>query len=341
MADSVEELLAGVSTDDALDVDTSFLDAYRRTGTAVSPSPDEQLQPGSEPYVETTVGAGSAPSQRAGDTVGVIPVGASQAQPSGQTPVSEMPEPAPAVESAGDQAASEPHPQSAEVVSDELTAVSSHRKTEQQGAIQSAASSGTRADGGSGAALPSAGFCLTSTEKQPYIRNVPNTLTSILKEQLRSAAVREKGVSDAAAQAFCQPLGQAALVTAFLMAQLDVRLDADASTTMAAELFRSQDPLLGAVVARMDELERRDGDQAGQLKKLIDHVAAIERTVQVVEQGLAYSIADKTENLVRGAHNVGVVDPTHRSAMVVRDRVREATARRMQLERERDGRPIR
>ncbi|MFC4048305.1 hypothetical protein ACFOY4_01305 [Actinomadura syzygii] len=374
MANGFNELLAGVSTDEVLDVDTSFLDAYRRTGTGAAPRSDEQFEPRSEPdtdggddhdfrasdedadewgseYQPDTEGdvrQDSPSGQHGGGSAagsgaaGAISAAVPRAQPSDRARASETSEPTPAAEPACGQEEAKAHLQAENAVRQESVVVSAHRETDQQDVIQSAASSGKKRGGGYGdASLPNTGFSLPSTAKQPYIRNVPQALTGVLRERLRSAAVREKGVSDAAAQAFCRSLGQTALVTAFLMAQLDVRIDTDASTATAAELFRSQNPLLGSVVARMDELERHEHDQATQLEKLIDDVAAIKQTGQVLEQGLAYAIADKTENLVRGAHNVGVVDPTHRSAMVVRDKIREATASRMRLERERDGRPIR
>src|SRR5690606_39542481 len=112
---------------------------------------------------------------------------------------------------------------------------------------------------------------------------------------LRSAASRELGVSDTVARDFSDRLSQGTLVTAFLLAQLDVRLDVDPSTQRAAELFRSVDPLLGAAVARLDALEAAARERDGLLKKMRAELGEVRETSAVVEQALAYSIADREE----------------------------------------------
>ncbi|WP_329127235.1 hypothetical protein [Streptomyces sp. NBC_01465] len=61
----------------------------------------------------------------------------------------------------------------------------------------------------------------------------------------------------------------------------------------------------------------------------------------MVKQALAYSIADCTENFLRGSHNLHDAPITHTEAIHLRDMAREATRKQLKLEREREGRPIR
>lgn len=221
--------------------------------------------------------------------------------------------------------------------------ISTARKSDQQDAVQAATTARrtSGSGGGSGDPLPRTGFALPEVKTSPVVRGIPSEIVTALRTRLKAAAIREKGVSDTVADAFSEQLSQSALVIAFLLAQLDVRMDADAATSVAVELFRSQDPLLGSVVERMDELEAREVEQADQVKTLVKLLSEVKTTGDVIEHALAYSIADRTENLARGSHTVDSIQLGHKSAVVVRDRAREETKKRIKLEKERDGRPIR
>lgn len=56
---------------------------------------------------------------------------------------------------------------------------------------------------------------------------------------------------------------------------------------------------------------------------------------------MAYSIADRTSNFLRGSHNLRDAPLAHKDVLYVRDKAREATKKQQKLEREREGRPIR
>jgi hypothetical protein len=218
------------------------------------------------------------------------------------------------------------------------TEMSAHRKTDQQDAIQAA---GTKGGGSVATTLPESGFRVEGLQSQPLVRNLPRQVVEAMRAQLRTAAVRERGATDSAAEAFSRRLSQGALVTAFLLAQLDVRIDTDPATQAAAELFRSQDPLLGSVASRMDSLEQLERSSAAQLEKLGKAVTDVQRTNAAIEQAIAYSIADRTENFLRGSHDIHEAPITHKDAIYIRDKVREETQKRSQFERDQDGRPIR
>jgi hypothetical protein len=386
--DFAEMLEAATPTAEVMEVDTSFLDAYRRGGSeelkrvqaqAAQPEPevatpepkaqidetgdvDSQpevkslqadpdvdaeedrldLEPDYEPDAGDSERADGS-NQRGGDgcgqggTAGALPGGA----PAGpMADVVPTPGAQPDVE---DAAAAEVTSHDVVATPDESEHVTpgSLQLTDHQDAVQSATSKGGSGSTAETATLPQSGFRLTGVQSQPHIKALPESIMNALREQLRAAAVRELGVSDSTAREFSQRLSQGTLVTAFLLAQLDLHLDADPATERAVELFRSRDPLLGSVVARLANIEAAERERDGLLRKLRDELGEVRQTSAVVEQALAYSIADRTENFLRGSHNLHDAPITHKEAIYFRDKAREATRKQLKLERERDGRPIR
>ncbi|MDX3019986.1 hypothetical protein [Streptomyces acidiscabies] len=298
------------------------------------------LEPGHEPDACGSERAGGS-NQRGGDgggqggVAGVLPGGAPSGPAADTVPASGA---QPDVEDAA----------TAEVAAHDVARDEAERVTpgplqltDHQDAVQSAASKGGTGRTAETATLPQSGFRLVGVQSQPHIKALPESITNALREQLRAAAVRELGVSDSAAREFSQRLSQGTLVTAFLLAQLDLRLDADPATERAVELFRSRDPLLAGVVARLANIEAAERERDGLLRRLRDELGEARQTGAVVEHALAYLIADRTENFLRGSHNLRDAPITHKEAIYLRDKAREATRRQLKLEREREGRPIR
>lgn len=387
---SFHDMLDDAKASESMDVDTSFLDEFRRTGIRPRPQTEEleteepNFEVDEPPFGHAALTAqaveGPAPESEFGrpelgmeahDRAGATRTGGRKGNGGGTQSASSA--------GSGGTAAAVPDPEQAAAASplsdgadadlavgpkeeigaaQELDAVldgedaqkldhlaetemSAHRKTDQQDAIQAAAGTKGGASSSGAGALPESGFRILGLESQPMVRNLPRPLVDAMRAQLRAAAVRERGVSDAAAESFSRRLSQGALVTAFLLAQLDVRMDTDPATQTAAELFRSQDPLLGSVVGRMDTLEQLERDRAAQLERLHKILAAVQETSAVIEQSVAYSIADRTENFLRGSHNIHDAPITHKDAIYIRDKAREETQKRGKFERDRDGRPIR
>lgn len=189
--------------------------------------------------------------------------------------------------------------------------------------------------------LPQSRLQVEGVAKQPFIRSLPDSLTNSLRELLRSAAVRELKVADRDAIEFSQRLGQGTLVTAFLMAMLDVRLEVDAATSRAAELFRTRDPLLGSTVAKMDSLAQAERETKLVLVRLRKDMSELQSAVGVVEQLQSYLVADGQENFLVGTHNLSDAPIAHKQAIFVRDRARAQTEQLRRREREAEGRPIR
>ncbi|MFJ4316704.1 hypothetical protein ACIP46_15645 [Streptomyces lavendulae] len=363
--DFAEMLEAATPTDEVMDVDTSFLDAHRRGGrqeskrvqaqaarrgpAAATPEPvvrfdetgdiDSQLgvegpradlggeaetdRPNLEQDHEFDVGN----SERAGRSNQRGGAGGGQNTADGLLPGGVPPGPA------ADDIAPPDEP--------EQVGPGSLQFTGDRRAVQSAPSKRGSGSTAETATLPQSGFRLVGVQSQPHIKALPESVMNALREQLRAAAVRELGVSDSAAREFSRRLSQGTLVMAFLLAQLDLRLDADPATERAVELFRSRDPLLGSVLTRLMSIEGVERERDGLLRKLRDELGEMRQTSAVIEQALAYSIADRTENFLRGSHNLHDAPITHKEAIRLRDMAREATRKQSRLEREREGRPIR
>ncbi|MGW5928801.1 hypothetical protein ACWF2L_21510 [Streptomyces anulatus] len=385
--DFAEILEATTPTNEAMEVDTSFLDAYRRGGSeglkrvqaeaaqpeAVTPElqmqfdkagdfksrldvagpqadldveaeadrPDLELdhEPnggGSEQAGGSNQRGGAGGGQNTGD--GVLPGGTPTGLAADAVPASGA---QPDIEEAA----------TADVAAQDVVAPDapgqatpgSLQLTDHQDAVQSATSKGGSSSGSAAetATLPQSGFRLAGVQRQPHIKALPESIMNALREHLRAAAVRELGVSDSTAREFSRRLSQGTLVTAFLLAQLDLHLDADPATERAIELFRSRDPLLGSLVARLMSIEAAEHERDRLLRKLRDELGEVRQTSAVVEQALAYSIADRTENFLRGSHNLHDAPITHKEAIYLRDKAREETSKQLKLEREREGRPIR
>lgn len=412
--DMKEMLNSPATTDEVMDVEMPFLDAFRRNGTqgvdqlrqqdvqndpqpeTVQPEgepqeqesefeiPRENPEPGSatppegpdvaagndqlaaeqeeallEPDHEPAEGdderaAQSSPSSQSrlsrGGTTSGTGAGGTSADPAGAVPGPPEPDSDTLDTAVTDDGLSEAAalvtvapPASASPASSEAssTTPTSLTLTDHQDAVQSAATKGGSGATNDSAALPQSGFRLDGVKSQPAVRALPEPVVSALREQLRAAAVRELQVSDAAARDFAGRLSQASLVTAFLLARFDLDLSMDPATHRAAELFRAQDPLLGAMATRMEALEKLEHEHVSGLRVLREQLSKVVETSAVIEQALAYSIADDTVNFLRGSHNIHDAPLGHKDAIFVRDRAREATRKQLKLEREREGRPIR
>ncbi|KOT47113.1 MULTISPECIES: hypothetical protein [Streptomyces] len=384
--DFAEILEAATPTAEVMEVDTSFLDAYRRGGSeelkhvqaqaaqpevttpepavqfdeaddinsppeiegpqadldveaeADRPNPEPDHEPdadGSERAGGSNQHGGAGGGQNAAD--GVFPARA----PAGPA-ADVVPDPG-AQPDAEDTATAEvaAHDVVAAPYEPQHVTPGSLRPTDHRGAAQSGASKRASGSTAETATLPQSGFRLVGVQSQPHIKALPESIMNALREQLRAAAVRELGVSDSAAREFSRRLSQGTLVTAFLLAQLDLHLDADPATERAVELFRSRDPLLGSVVTRLMSIEAVERERDGLLRKLRNELGEVRQTSAVIEQALAYSIADRTENFLRGSHNLHDAPITHKEAIYFRDKARAATRKQLRLDREREGRPIR
>lgn len=199
---------------------------------------------------------------------------------------------------------------------------------------------GRGGSGGGGGALPDTGFRVVGSANAPVVRSLPRELIDAMRQQVSSAAIRERGVDEQTATQFANKLSQGALVVAFLLAQLDIRMEVDEATSVAADLFRAQDPLLGTMVARvgrLEELETQRGKQISQMNRLLQQMRS---TSEAAEQALAYLIADRSENFLRGTQAARFAPIIHDTAVAMRDKIRADTQRLRQQEIDREHRTV-
>lgn len=332
---------------EAMDVDLSFLEEPRtREPKRTGPMPWEQQTPDLDLELPE---AQQAAGERGGSGTGAAPAASTPAAPSETTPAGELSEGEDGErESAAGAEVTAPEAPAETVVADledELDAWGvpvSLQKTDHQEAVQSAGVLGGSSAGGD-EVLPRSPFRIASIErtKLPAVKYLPDDILALLRAQLQTTAVRELSVEADAAHEYVQALGQSSIVMAYLCAYLDVPLELDPATARAAELFRARDPLLGAVAQRLARLEAFEHAQAVRLQKVQDEVREVRQTSGVIEQFVAYQVADREVNFLAGSHDHRAVPITDKAAIQVRDRGRELTKKQLDLEKQREGRPIR
>lgn len=200
---------------------------------------------------------------------------------------------------------------------------------------------GSASDGSDGDLLPRSSFRLDGVSRQPQVKLFPPEVIARLRTQIETTATRELKVTPDEAREFASRLSQNALVLAFLLAQLDLPGRVDPATRTAIALFQVRDPLLGSAVSRLDELSEREAKQAGTLQMLRKDLAEIRGTTAVLEQALAYSIADRTENFLRGSQSTHDAPIGHKEVVFMRDRMRDAARKQLRIDADKAGRPIR
>lgn len=288
------------------------------------------LEPGAAEHVGEHGGSGGQPAQSEQSVVASQP---EQVDPAAQEQEASITEAA-----AADAVMTAAPPQEVALDSEHKTPVPL-QKSDHQDAVQNAARAGSSSSSSASKKLPRSGFKLWHSTSEPGVRGMPEAVMDQMRELLASAAVRELAVSGHEARAFAGKLSQTSLVVAFLCARLDHRLEVDEATNLAATLFRSQDPLMGGVLARLEALEASDQQIAGTMTKVAGEVKAVHEATTALEHGVAFYIADRVANLNRGA--TGLVEDIpvgDKRVVVLRDKLRSAAAKQTRAERDRDGR---
>lgn len=354
-------------TDDALDVEMSFLDSYRSSGAqAVRQAEAEMREQVGEQTLQrggtsgsTSTGSSTSASAGSATTAGNASAAhqttqvAEDAARAAETAVDTLGTSTPATGPHRPAEASSAHTEArpGEPVSLQK---SDHQDAVQQltGAGGSASSAGSAGSAGSSGqsdrratsvppSLSKSPFRVEGVAKQPAIKSMPEPILLALREVLRRSAVHELGVSDREARVFADDLSQGSLVIAFLLAQLDVHLEVDQATNAAIRLFRAKDPLLGNVANRLEQVENLLAVQAQMTTKTRQDLTNLGSTSAVLEQLLAYVAADRTENFLRGMHDITAAPFDDKVVIATRDRARDLTEKQRRYERERDGRPFR
>lgn len=137
------------------------------------------------------------------------------------------------------------------------------------------------------------------------VKNLPDEVADPLAEQLAEAVVNSNSrVHAGIARAWAQRHSQTALVMAYMCAHLQLELDLDPSTAQVVSFFRTADPVLGAVLTRLDSLNEANSSLDKALRRharlTSDRLGELGRTGRVAEMGLSFLLADRAENLSVG-----------------------------------------
>ena len=217
------------------------------------------------------------------------------------------------------------------------------RTDDHQDAVQSAGARGGSNDGAATAPddqVTPFKIAGAGPDDATVLKKFPKRLVAALRLALHSAAMSVGGLDEPQARRFSGEIAQTALVTAFLAAQLDLHFDADPSTSAAQAYFQGADPLMGSLVERLTALEAAEQQTSTALARVQKVAAESSEAMSVVEHGIAYLIADRTENLARQAASVADVPFTAGSAIRMRDKARADVRAQLTRDRLREGRPM-
>lgn len=182
---------------------------------------------------------------------------------------------------------------------------------------------------------------INGVTSQPAIRTIPPVILDELRRILTDAALKEADQTTSQVRDWVDRLSQTTLVIGCVLASLDVAIEVDATTRHVIDLYRRRTPLFDTILTRLDQLVATGHTQNQTTTRIRDELRDLRTTSRAIEQACAYTIADRSENFLRGSHDVHDAPITHRDALFVRDRIRQLVAAQHKLETERAGRPLR
>lgn len=196
--------------------------------------------------------------------------------------------------------------------------------------------------------LPRDPLSLTGPDRgdPPKVLNMPPEIIMTLRAEVSRQLVETYGLREAEAQSYAASAGQASLVIAFLAAYLDLPLEADRRTMLLMRLFRGRNPLLGAVLARLEALEEAERSTQRTLQHVRDDGAVTAARIEATEMSATWLVAERAglevaSNLGRATDDELTERLVGRPATRMRDLVREAARTQHDRETKRQGRPIR
>lgn len=153
--------------------------------------------------------------------------------------------------------------------------------------------------GGTGgpAPLPSIGRFQVVGLQSPDVKRMPDVIARALRDRLARCAAEAGYTPGQVEQLVGGPnargLSIAALMTAFLVAELDLDLELDEASCLAVRLFRASDPLMAAVLTTLVSIEKQHAATAARIERLERRVADAAVTGRTLEQGVAWLLADR------------------------------------------------
>lgn len=153
--------------------------------------------------------------------------------------------------------------------------------------------------GGTGgpAPLPSIGRFQVVGLQSPDVKRMPDVIARALRDRLARCAAEAGYTPGQVEQLVGGPnargLSIAALMTAFLVAELDLDLELDEASCLAVRLFRASDPLMAAVLTTLGSIEKQHAAIAARIERLEHRVTDAAVVGRTLEQGVAWLLADR------------------------------------------------
>ena len=179
--------------------------------------------------------------------------------------------------------------------------------------------------------IPRKGGGLSFEGESAYLKQFPRTLIDEMRKILGVQVSEE----------FARDISQVSIVTAFVMASMDVAISTDDVTAHAVKAFRAVNPRTDAIDKRTTLLLERQTKSEGMLKALLGRLGEVAETTAVLEMGQAYALAERTAQLDTSGVLPETLDVTQKRAVAARDNIRRRVKTQRQDEKNRDGRPIR
>lgn len=176
------------------------------------------------------------------------------------------------------------------------------------------------------------------------VKMLPKELSDALVQKLADTVVYEANIDPSIALPWARRFSGSAIVMAYLCAHLGLDLDIDAATAQAVDFFRVDEPVLGAVLQRLDEVNEVNNELAQSLREHArgsnGKMRELEKMARSSELGLSFLLADRAENLTRGLTSAAQLpfEEKEESVLDARKAVRAAARGVTQREKDRIGR---
>lgn len=216
--------------------------------------------------------------------------------------------------------------------------------TDHQEDVQSRAArsgGGSSDSAGSDGVLPSSAAVIGDGGSRPLAKSFPEEVLEALRRVLRTSAVRELGVTEQQAAEFAKNRSSAQLTLAFVISGLDMRIEMDDATHLAAELFRTRDPLMGSVLRRLDALSAQEEKRDGLLQRMREETSATRESSEMAELVTSFVLTDRFDGLMRGTNDAMTIPFGDDRVGRVREKARDEIRKQRKIEKEKKGRPIR
>lgn len=137
---------------------------------------------------------------------------------------------------------------------------------------------------------------------------------------------------------FATAISAPALITAFLVANLGIKLELDANTRAAAEVFRAGNARVSVVEDKVDHVLENIDVMAAALRVGLRRMAETAQAVDAVDMGVSYLITDRVAGLSTADVDETNVNVGQKKVLTARTRIHEQSLAQRKIEQERNER---